>query len=203
MLRISSLLLFALGLAPVAPAEGPQAIPGKGTATAVTGTPVAPGGPGAPLAPVKPYRTFIHLQRFSIENNGEPGNPVSNVRLLVEFPNGNKFEVPGGSQYWPIGNGQVQEIDKVYELPFASIQNDGFKFVIQIERKGSKYLPCNFEVAQLSQFNRSYVCHTDIGWQQSQNIPEDQIDKQGVQVRVFTDLNSEPKEIPQSAMALR
>lgn len=179
----------------MAPAEGPQTVPGTMVAAA---SPVA-----APAVPIKPYRTFVHIQRFSIENSGEPNNPVSNVRLAIEFPNGNKFELPGSGQYWPIGNGQVQEIDQTYELPFAAINNDGFKFVIQIERKGSKYLPCNFEVSQLSQFNRSYVCHTDLNWQTAQKIPEDKIERQGVQLRIFTDLNSKPKEIPEKSIALR
>ena len=64
-------------------------------------------------------------------------------------------------------------------------------------------LPCDFEVTSLSQFNRSYVCHTDINWQTNQKIAADRIDKEGIQIRAFTDKNSQPKEIPQDTIALR
>jgi hypothetical protein len=161
-------------------------------------------GNGAPTqAQIQPYRTFIEIARYNMENNGEPKNPVSNVRLTVTFPNQSKVQLPEGGQWWPIGNGQAQEIHRIYELPFSYIQGDGFKFAIQMERQGSPMLPCNFDVVQLSQFNRSYSCHTDIAWQQNQNMTAEQLDKEGIQVRVFTDKNSEKKEIPNNALAIR
>lgn len=155
------------------------------------------------IAQVKPYRTFIEVARYNMENNGESNNPISNVRIVVTFPNQQKIQLPEGGQWWPIGNGQAQEIHKFYELPFSYIQNDGFKFSIQMERKGSLMLPCNFEVITLSQFNRSYTCHTDLNWQQNERISPENFDKEGIQVRVFTDQNSEKKEIPGNALMIR
>lgn len=112
-------------------------------------------------------------------------------------------QLPGGGQYWPIGNGQVQEIDQTFELPWGFITNDGFKFEIQIERKGTKILPCQFEVHQLSQFNRSYICRLDINWQINQKIPEEKLDKEALQIRIFTDRNSPRREVPKDAIALK
>ncbi len=152
---------------------------------------------------VKPYRTFITIQRYNMESNGEPSTPISNVRIEIRFPNGNKFELPGNSQFWPIGNGQVQEINRTFELPWQYVQNDGFKFQIQMIRKGSEFLPCQFDVATLSEFNRSYVCHTDLGWQANQRTAPENMDKEGIQVRVYSDLNSTPKEIPNDSLALK
>ncbi len=156
-----------------------------------------------PAKEVKPFRTFITVQRYNIENNGDASQAISNIALTLISPEGKEVELPGSGQYWPIGNGQAQEIDRTFEVPFALVQKDGFKFQIQITRKGASYLPCQFDIVQLSEFNRTYVCHTDINWQKSQNIKEEAIDKQGVQIRIFTDMNSKPKEIPQNAIAFK
>lgn len=157
----------------------------------------------APGKVVKPYRTFVTIQRYSVENNGEPGNSISNVRLEIAFPNGSKVQLPEGGQFWPIGNGQIQEINRTFELPFAMLVNDGFSFTIQMVRKGSEMLPCKFDVGQMSQFNRAYTCHTDVSWQVGQKFPENKIDREGIQIRVYTDLNSKPNEIPADAIALK
>ena len=159
--------------------------------------------PAAPAAVVKPYRTFVQIQRYAIDSNGDPGNPISNVRIEVTFPNGSKVQLPEGGQWWPIGNGQVQEINRTFEIPFTAVTKDGFRLQIQMQRKGSEMLPCLFDVSQVSQFNRAYTCHTDLNWQISQNTPEDKLDREGIQIRVFTDLNSKPKEIPTDAIALK
>lgn len=155
-----------------------------------------------PVVPVKPYRTFIAIQRYNMEQSGDPA-PISNVRITIEFPNKSKVELPEGGQYWPIGNGQVQEINRTFELPWQYIQGDGFKFTIQMHRKGADFLPCQYEVSALSEFNRAYVCHTDLGWQTTQKIPVERQDKEGIQIRVFTDRNSRPSEIPNNSIALR
>jgi hypothetical protein len=192
----------------VAPSKGftaPSTIKGDETSaagSAATGTATAGSNPAVPKT-IKPFRTFITLMRYTMENNGEPNNPISNVRIDVTFPNKSKLPLPDASQFWPIGNGQVQEINRTFEVPWAYIQNDGFKFDVQMVRKGTKFLPCQFDVVQLSQFNRSYVCHTDLNWQQSQKLAEENQDKEGIQVRIFTDLNSEPKEVPNDAIALK
>lgn len=153
---------------------------------------------------VEPYRTFVTIQRYVVESNGEPNNPISNVRIAVTFPNGSKLELPEAGQWWPIGNGQAQEINRTFELPWQVVSaKDGFKFKIQMERKGSVMLPCEFEVAQLSQFNRAYNCQTDVAWQTQQKLSPEKIDKEGIQIRVFTSKNSTAKEIPTDAIALK
>lgn len=151
---------------------------------------------------IKPYRTFITIKQFTMETNGEPESPVSNVRLEVTFPNQQVVFLPGEEQYWPIGNGQIQEINQTFELPWAYIQKDGFNFNIQIVRKGTRLEPCKFEVHQLSQFNRSYICRTDINWQVKQNTAEQHLDKEGVEIRVFTDRLIPAKTVPNDAIAI-
>ncbi len=187
--------------APAAAVSNPQAIANA----AVAGTPAGAVTPQPGISPSgqKPSRWFIQVQRYNVKNNGKKNNPISNVRITVTFPNKTKLTLPEGGQYWPIGNGQVQEINRTYELPPQYVVNDGFKFTIQMENKGDAILPCEFDVVQISQFNRAYVCSTDVGWQKSQNVPEDELDEQAVQVRVFTDINSEKKEIPPDAIALK
>lgn len=154
--------------------------------------------------PLSPFRTFIVVQRYNMENNGEPSSPISNVRLEITFPGKSEAKLPEGGQFWPIGNGQVQEINRTFEIPWEYVQGkDGFKFNIQMVRKGSRMLPCEFDVKQISQFNRSYVCHTDLGWQATHKILPEKQDKEGVQIRVFTDKNSMPNEVPSDAIAIR
>ncbi len=153
--------------------------------------------------PSKPFRTWINIQRYNMENNGDASQPISNVRLEMQFPNQQKLSLPESGQFWPIGNGQVQEINRNYEVPFAWLANDAFVFTVQMIRKGAEMLPCRFEVSTLSQFNRSYVCKTDTGWQASNHIAADKFDKESIQIRVFTDLNSKPKEIPSDSVALK
>lgn len=175
----------------------------------VEGAPAsAPTAEGAAKGPIKPYRTWITVQRYNMESNGDAAQPISNVRLEVQFPTPKgsaeqKMSLPESGQFWPIGNGQVQEINRNFEVPWAWIQNDGFVFTVQMVRKGAEMLPCRFEVTTLSQFNRSYVCKTDTGWQATNHIPPEKHDKESIQVRVFTDLNSKPNEIPNDAIALK
>lgn len=169
-----------------------------GIAFAETAPEVAPG-----FAKIPAYRTWITLENFEMVSNGEPSNPVSNVKIEVVFPGGKKFELPEGGQYWTIGNGQIQDIKRTFELPASVIANDGFEFTIQMVRKGSKMLPCNFKVSQLSQYNRTYFCHTDIAWQTQNRTPEEKLDKEGINLRVWTDLNTPLKEQPKDALALK
>lgn len=158
------------------------------------------------LPPVKPYRTWIQIQRYQVENSGEGLGSISNVRLVITFPGptekGTVVELPGGGQYWPIGNGQVQEINRTFELPFKYIQKDGFQFRIQMIRKGAWIKPCEFDVVQLSQFNRSYVCRTDVEWQKKRGIPEEKLDKESLQIRVLTDLELPKRQLPTDAIAI-
>lgn len=168
---------------------------------------------GSTSETIEPYRTFIEIQRYEIENNGEDpaSQPISNVKLEVKFPQDPadkevepiEMELPGNNQYWPVGNGQVQEIKRTVELPWKYVVKDGFTFQIQMVRKGSWMKPCVFEVTQLSEFNRAYVCRTDIEWQKKRGIPEDRLDKEGVQIRVFTDKNTPKRQMPTDAIAIR
>src|SRR5262245_18442458 len=100
-------------------------------ANAQAAAPSAPVGGAPQYAQIKPYRVFITVQSYVMENSGDPKNPISNVRLEAAFPGEKKFELPEGGQYWPIGNGQKQEINRTYELPFAAIKDDGFEFQVQ------------------------------------------------------------------------
>jgi hypothetical protein len=152
----------------------------------------------------KPYRTFVTIKKYNLENNGIPSKPVSNVRLEISFPGGHKLELPEGGHYWSIGNNQSQDINRTFEVPYDFIQKDGFSFDVTMVRKGKKILPCHFEVAHLSQFNRSYVCRTDVAFQMNQqSIPEEKVAKEAIEVRVFSDINSTPAEIPKDAIALK
>jgi len=153
---------------------------------------------------IKPYRTFVTIKKYNLENSGTPSRPISNVKLAIKFPNGNTLELPEGGHYWSIGNLQSQEINRTFEIPFSHIQNDGFGFEITMIRKGKKILPCKFQVNRLSQFNRSYVCRTDVAYQMNQqNIPDEKVAKEAIEIRVFSDKNSLPKEIPNDAIALK
>ena len=144
----------------------------------------------------KPYRTFVTIQRYNLEQMGAGADKIANVRLDITLPGQQKITLPETGQYWPIGNSQTQEINRTFEIPWTHLRNDGFKITIRMIRRGSEMLPCEFDVSQLSQFNRSYVCHTDVPWQISHNRATEQTaDKEGVQIRVFTDLNSPSSEI--------
>lgn len=190
---------------PPPPVESQNAVPSGGmAATGGMAMNTANGiQAGAASVPVTPYRTWLTLEGFVMENNGDPENPISNVRLEVTFPQGQKLELPGNGQYWTIGNGQVQEIKQTFELPWSAIQADGFQFTVQMVRKGSELLPCKFDIKQLSQFNRKYFCHTDVAWQLNQKLPENKIEKEGIEVRVFTDKNTPAKEFPKEAIAFK
>lgn len=157
----------------------------------------------APQVPQKPFRTFISIQRYNMEHNGEEKNALSETKLEINFPNGSLVKLPENGGYWTIGNGQTQEINRTFEIPYSQVQQDGFKFSIQLYRKGSKMMPCNFDVAKLSEYNRGYVCHTDVNYQADRRVPQDRIDREGIQIRVFTDLNSAPKDVPQDSLALK
>jgi len=193
------------GYAPAQAVNRDAAVPAPAPAKAGQSQAAVSSVPGAeaPKLPTKPYRTWIAIQRYNMENNGETNQPISNVRLEVKFPNGQKLQLPESGQFWPIGNGQVQEINRTFEVPWAWVQNDGFVFEVQMIRKGSEFLPCRFEVATLSQFNRAYVCKTDTAWQTNNRVSAEQMDKESIQVRVFTDLNSKPNEIPNDSIALK
>ncbi len=185
-----------------AAAESFPAATAKGDST--TASPAAGSVAGTEAAPSKvltPFRTFVTVQRYTLEKSGNAAGSISNARIDITFPNGGKLPLPEGGQFWPIGDGQVQEINRTYEIPWNLVQQDGFKFKIQMVRKGSPMNPCEFDVRELSQFNRTYVCKTDVGWQAANGIPEDRQALEGLQARVFSDTNSDPQELPREAIA--
>ena len=152
----------------------------------------------------KPYRTFVTIKKYNLENNGIPSKPISNVKLEISFPGGHKVDLPEGGHYWSIGNNQSQEINRTFEIPFSHIQKDGFSFELTMVRKGKKILPCRFDVARLSQFNRSYVCRTDVAFQTNQqHLADEKVAKEAIEIRVFSDINSTPAEIPKDVIALK
>ena len=152
---------------------------------------------------VKPFRTFLTIQKYNLENSGKASDKIFNARLEISFPNGSKLTLPEGGHRWPISNGQSQEINRTIEIPWAFVQSDATHFTVSILRSGSTIAPCEFNAEQLSQFNRGYVCHTDAGIQAEAGTPAEQIVRESVHVRVFTDRNSTPREIPTDAIALR
>lgn len=152
---------------------------------------------------VKPFRTFVTVQKYNLENSGKASDKIFNAKIEISFPNGTKIILPEGGHRWPISNGQSQEINRTFEVPWALVQSDATKFTISIIRSGATLAPCEFAVEQLSQFNRGYVCRTDAGFQTDQGVPQDKIVRESVHVRVFTDKNSTPTEIPKDAIALR
>lgn len=152
----------------------------------------------------KPFRTFVTIKKYNLENNGNSSKPISNVKLEIKFPGGNEIELPEAGHFWSIGNNQSQEINRTFEIPFSMIRNDGFSLELTMVRKGKKILPCKFEIARISQFNRSYVCRTDVAFQMNQqHLSEERVSKEAVEIRVFSDLNSTPTEIPKDVIALK
>ena len=152
---------------------------------------------------VKPFRTFLTVQKYNLENSGKAQDKVFNTKIEIAFPNGAKVTLPEGGHRWPIGNGQSQEINRTLEIPWAFVQSDSTKFTVSITRSGVTIAPCEFSVEQLSQFNRGYICRTDAAVQAEQGVPQEKIIRESVHVRVFTDRNATPNEIPKDAIALR
>lgn len=156
------------------------------------------------LGEEKSFRTFVTIKKYNLESNGIPSKPISNVKFEINFPGDNRVQLPEGGHFWSISNNQSQEINRTFEIPYSSIQNDGFTFELTMIRKGKKILPCRFEVTRLSQFNRSYICRTDVAYQMNQqHVPEEKVAKEAVEIRVFSDLNSPRSEIPKDVIALK
>lgn len=160
-----------------------------------TSAPVA-----APIT--KPYRTFITIQRYNLEHSGNPGTAIQNAKLEISFSDGTQAVLPENGHYWPINNGQSQEINRTFEVPPALIQSDTTLLSLKMIRSGSKTSPCEFKIEQIPQFNRAYICRTDVAAQTQQHKAEDRIVKESVEIRVFTDRNTPASELPKNAIAL-
>jgi len=155
------------------------------------------------ITEIKPFRTFITIQKYNLETSGKALDKTFNARLEISFADGNKITLPEEGRRWPIANGQSQEINRTFEIPWAFVQSDSTKFTVSILRSGVTISPCEFSAEQLSQFNRGYICHTDASIQAEQGIDQEKIVRESVYVRLFTDRNSNPREIPKDAIALR
>ena len=177
------------------------------TATCFSLTARAEEAPSEPVTQVikevKPFRTFLTIQKYNLEQSGKASDKIFNARVEISFPNGSKLTLPEGGHRWPISNGQSQEINRTIEIPWAFVQSDATRFTVSILRSGATISPCEFTVEQLSQFNRGYICHTDATLQAEQGTPADKVVRESIHVRVFTDRNSTPREIPTDALALR
>jgi len=150
------------------------------------------------------YRAYVTLKAYHQEQNGNPKNPESQVRVQITFPDQKKIELPDRNRFWSVKDKQTQDINETFEVPQEFIQNDGFSFEVAIIDKGKEIVPCQIRVNQLSQFNRNYFCRTDVNAQANQQkIQEEKLAKQAVELRVFSDVNSSSKEIPKKLLALK
>jgi hypothetical protein len=152
---------------------------------------------------VKPFRTFLTIQKYNLENSGKSPDKIFHAQLEITFANGSKISLPEGGHQWTIGNGQSQEINRTFEIPWGLVQSDSTRFTVAMVRSGANTSPCEFSAEQLSQFNRGYICHTDAGFQADQGVSQDKIIREAVYIRVFTDRNANPNDIPKDAIALR
>ncbi|NBX81588.1 hypothetical protein EBQ90_00645 [bacterium] len=158
--------------------------------------------PQSVLADSKPFRTFVTVKGYHQESNGHLKKPESLVRLEVQLPNGQTVGLPENNQFWTVSNQQSQEVEQTFEVPYEWVHGDGFTFQIKMIQSGKDILPCQFQVSRLSEYNRTYFCRTDVNFQTNQlRVPEQKLVKQAVEVRVFSDLNSSPKEIPKKFLA--
>lgn len=152
----------------------------------------------------KPFRTFVTIESYHQESNGRKSDSTSQVQLEVKLGPNQKLVLPEPKKFWTVQNQKSQPIHQTFEVPSELIQQDGFSFEITMIEKGKTILPCSIKVTELSKFNRSYMCRTDVNFQSNQqHIPEDKLAKQGVEVRVFSDLNVKNKELPKNLLVFR
>jgi len=151
----------------------------------------------------KPFRTFITLKSYHIAQSGN-SLPEHNIQLKLKLEGQEALPLPQKDLSWTIANGGTQTINQTFEIPFEALQSDSFSFELQMIRKGKKIDPCRFTVSHVSQYNRSYVCRSDVNHQlHKQNLPLEKISKEAVEIRVFTSLKTKKKEIPRQVIALK
>ena len=150
------------------------------------------------------YKAYVTVKAYHQEYNGSAKRPDSQVRVQIHFPDQKKIELPSSDQFWSVSNKQTQDINETFEVPQEFLVADGFSFEVSIIEKGKDIQPCKVKVNQLSQFNRTYFCRTDVNAQVNQlHLKEDKVAKQAVELRVFSDINSTSKEIPRKLVALK
>jgi hypothetical protein len=140
--------------------------------------------------PQKSFRTFVTIKALHSEAPGVSSPNSSEVRLQIKLPDGRTLKL------------REKDIQRSFEIPFDFVKQDSFGMEVALVRKGKNILPCQITVHQLSQYNRSYRCQTDVGFQINQQyIPENKVTREGVELRVFTDAQSDKKEIPRKLLA--
>jgi len=138
----------------------------------------------------KSFRTFVTVKALHHGESAVSSKGGSEVRLEIKLPDGRTLKL------------REKDVDQSFEIPFDFVKQDTFGMEVTLLKKGKNILPCEITVNQLSQYNRSYRCQTDVGFQVSQqHIPESKVTREGVEFRVFTDIQSDKKEIPQKLLA--
>jgi len=152
----------------------------------------------------KTFRTFVTIEAYHQESNGKTDDVPSHVQLEVKLGPEKKLVLPEPKKFWTIHNKKFQPIHQTFEVPSELVQNEAFSFEITMHEKGKTILPCVIKAAELTKFNRSYMCRTDATFQSAQQrLPEARVAKQGVEVRVFTDLNVKNKALPKNLLVLK
>ena len=138
----------------------------------------------------KSFRTFVTVKALH-QGDGSVSSPNnSEVRLQIKLPDGRTLKL------------RENDIDQSFEIPFDFVKQDSFGMEVTMLGERKNILPCKITVHQLSQYNRSYRCQTDVGFQiNQQHIPENKATREGVEFRVFTDVQSDKKEIPRKLLA--
>jgi len=151
----------------------------------------------------KSFRTFVTLKSYRLEQSGN-SLTKHNIQLKVKLGEKEASSLPQRELAWTLPTGSTQAINQTFEIPFEALSSDHFSFEVQMLRDGKTIEPCRFLVTQVSQYNRNYVCRSDLNHQtQKQNLPLTKISKEAIEVRVFTSLNIPKREIPQKVIALK
>lgn len=140
---------------------------------------------------IKPFRSFVTIKSYQLgQSGGAPEKPVQ-LGLVIKLPDKRTISLPEQTGHWKLKNSEAQEVNQTFEIPFEFIQNDGFAFEVEMIQKGQPIQPCLFNVTQLSQFNRTYFCRTDVNFQTNQqHLADSKAVKQGVEIKVHTLANT-------------
>jgi len=150
----------------------------------------------------KSFRTFVTLKSYHLAQSGN-ALPNHHIQLKVKLGEKETSSLPQRELAWTLPTGGTKAINQTFEIPFEVLSSDSFSFEVQMLREGKTIEPCRFAVTQVSQYNRNYVCRSDVNHQtRNQNLPSNKISKEAIEVRVFTSLNTPKKEIPRQVIAL-
>lgn len=150
-----------------------------------------------------PYRTFVILESFANDKIESTANLPAETRVEVSFPNGTKTAFPAENEFWKIAVGEKQEINRTFEIPLRYIHGEKFEIRVQMIIPGQEVDPCLITVQNVPQFNREYVCKTDVPEQLKSKHSFNKLVNQKLRLRVVTDVNSEATRLPEGAVALK